>query len=888
MLKVENKDGIVLAYLNNLQEGKVKEVLNGAYVLSFVATIDPLKTEHLYDPANFINYNEDLFKIVELREVHSEDNVLSVEISCEHISYKLIDTKFENFIHEYQSAAQVMNKCLFGTEFTLRKCDIELKTDIEYTQECNAKQISIAIANNWKGELRYYRHYIDFVQNRGSNRGTGFIFGKNLKSVKRIRNFADDKLSYEIDVMESPGLEELGYYELGDIVRVLDERLNIDIEMKIIELEKDILTGINNTVVLGDSIRDVRSSFSSISKAVEEVTQVVEKGKVDWNNINKITNENGEIIIGKLDDITQIASKIVNSTGTFEHRDNALYWQDQPTKENSTFATIWGAQGMMFSNSKDEHGEWIWQTAIDSDGLTANKVVASALYGLLIKAVTLESSTIIGGEIIGTIINGNTVMAGDIEVTGSINWNAESSPVKSQYSQNGSTDWHVVFKDGDKFARYSYDGGKTWTPAVKIVGDKGEQGIPGQQGIPGPAGPKGEDGQNGSPGIQGPPGADGQSTYTWVKYARDQNGTDLRNEIGLYRVSEMDSPTSSYDYVLVRNLENFHYMGMAFNKPTAVESDNPKDYQWASIVGEDGSDGVDGQNGSNGSDGVTYYTWIAYADDASGNGFSFEPYNKSYMGVRYNVPVKEPSSNPADYDWIKIKGENGSDANVPPYIHETYIDQTIIKSPTIQGNVVNAGVVTGGYIRGTTVEGSAIYSGDINNIQGRMTPEEALAFYSSEYGKLLYVDIAASGASRIKFARNGSVKGYLAGGAVDTKLFGENDLVLMSRKMAELIGRETVHIRTQQWFDGSDDATRRENAINKWFMASITGSERYCEVGNHYGNTYITGQVARASNLQSRNISESEVRIMELEDQISTLQNQLTDLEIKLIEKGVI
>ena len=146
-------------------------------------------------------------------------------------------------------------------------------------------------------------------------------------------------------------------------------------------------------------------------------------------------------------------------------------------------------------------------------------------------------------------------------------------------------------------------------------------------------------------------------------------------------------------------MENRKYIGLAHNKTTAVESTNKADYQWSLIAGEDG---------------ITYYTWYAYADDIRGSGFSFNPVGKAFMGVRFNAVSPIKTEDPADYEWVKIKGENGSDANVPAYIKDTYIDSTIIKSPTIQGNVVNAGVITGGYVNGTIIEGGTISGVEIN------------------------------------------------------------------------------------------------------------------------------------------------------------------------------
>ena len=415
MLKIENQEGTVLAFLNNLTEAKVKEVLNGEYTLSFVATIDHLKTDFLYDENNLINYNDDLFRAVKLEELHEDDDELTVSVHCEHISYDLIKNVMVDFNHTYKTATEVMSLCLMGTDFNLRDCDITEKTDIQYTEECNSKQISIAIANNWHGELKYYRHYIDLLKSRGQNRGTGFIFGKNLKSVKRIINRAEGTTSYDVEVVEGSETEELGYYELGDTVRVIDQRLNVDYYCKIIEIEKDILTGLNSNVVLGDSIKDMRSSFSSVRKDVKEVKQTLEESAPDWNKVAEILDKNGNIALGKLNALTQIATRIINSTGTFFQEDNCSCWQDQPTFEASTFATKWSAQGLVFANSKKNNNtEWDWQTAIDANGVTATSVTASCLASITANIETAIITHLVGKTITGIIIEGSTIHAGDV------------------------------------------------------------------------------------------------------------------------------------------------------------------------------------------------------------------------------------------------------------------------------------------------------------------------------------------------------------------------------------------------------------------------------------------------------------------------------------------
>ena len=59
----------------------------------------------------------------------------------------------------------------------------------------------------------------------------------------------------------------------------------------------------------------------------------------------------------------------------------------------------------------------------------------------------------------------------------------------------------------------------------------------------------------------------------------------------------------------------------------------------------------------------TLYTWIAYADDAQGNGISLDPEGKPYLGTAVNQTEEAVNiSDPSVFAWSKVqgpKGENG-------------------------------------------------------------------------------------------------------------------------------------------------------------------------------------------------------------------------------------
>lgn len=246
--------------------------------------------------------------------------------------------------------------------------------------------------------------------------------------------------------------------------------------------------------------------------------------------------------------------------------------------------------------------------------------------------------------------------------------NGESSFVEIQYSVDGVNAWHNVFTAGDVFMRQR-TGQTTWSNAIRIVGEAGAVGPDGKytsyefakntsltvgpttgwtDGPPtlsaneylwtrigkfGPAGQIGTwsnpvrlTGPQGEPGVSGPPGS---SLFTWVKYADNASGGGMSD----YPAGKM-------------------YIGLAYNKPIANESENPSDYSWALIVGQ-------GVAGPPGEDGRDTYTWIKYADSPT-TGMSDDPTGKRYLGIAYNKETANESTSYSDYSWSLIRGNDGA------------------------------------------------------------------------------------------------------------------------------------------------------------------------------------------------------------------------------------
>ena len=99
------------------------------------------------------------------------------------------------------------------------------------------------------------------------------------------------------------------------------------------------------------------------------------------------------------------------------------------------------------------------------------------------------------------------------------------------------------------------------------------------------------------------------------------------------------------------------YIGFAYNKTTATESNIKTDYIWSLIKGEKGDTGV---KGANGVDGQTTYTWIKYSDNADGTGLYDTPKSTTkYIGIAVNKTTATESNTKTDYTWSLFKGDKG-------------------------------------------------------------------------------------------------------------------------------------------------------------------------------------------------------------------------------------
>lgn len=606
-------------------------------------------------------------------------------------------------------------------------------------------------------------------------------------------------------------------------------------------------------------LKDTKLQSVLDNTLTEEQKQSLDKVSTNsdyWDRIIAVTSALGNILTDKLEgSINTALNSIAGSEGRMYWEDGKFICRDGKTDAESTMAMLLSPAGFMIADSKLDDGSWNWRTFGTGAGFTADEIIAGTLRAIAIEGVNITASTLTGGEIIGAKIKGGSLNIndrfivdsdGDVQMSGAVTWGADNSPVKVKYSSDNKN-WHYNFESNDTFAKYSYDGGLTWTEGIKI---RGTDGINGQDG---PVGPQGVPGINGT---------NGKTLYTWIRYADDVQGNGI----------------SQYP-------NNKKYIGFAYNKESPIESNVASHYKWSLIEGEQGIPGI------NGEDGTTYYTWLKYADTPT-SGMSDNPNGKAYMGVAYNKTTPTESTNYSDYSWSKIKGETGpqgtqgnqgpqgpqgatgpmgpqgppgSDANVPSYIQSTKITGTRVESCELAGNTIT----------GSTIKGSTMIGGNEQSVYTKIDPTNPLAVYRPT-GKVAELWGAADGSSYlILYDRNGVQKVSLISGANQGSTTSFTDTGSMHLNISG-----ELQITGQSGFK-----------VHAWNRADpyLEIYRSYMNVGHPSAETWIDGSTVYInSKVAGYAFSENDVRMMELEYENKQLGLKQSEMEVVLMERGIL
>src|SRR5699024_2866422 len=185
------------------------------------------------------------------------------------------------------------------------------------------------------------------------------------------------------------------------------------------------------------------------------------------------------------------------------------------------------------------------------------------------------------------------------------------------------------------------------------------------------------DGNNGNDGLPGKDGVGIKSTT--ITYASSTSGTTKPTSGWSSTIPSVPAGNYLWTKTVWTYTDNTSETGYSVAKMGETGAKGDRGPQ--GIQGLQGPKGDQGIQGPKGADGKAQYTHIAYADNATGGGFSQTDQNKAYIGMYVDFTATD-SNDPTRYKWTKWKGSDGAQG-IPgpkgadgktPYIHFAYAD----------------------------------------------------------------------------------------------------------------------------------------------------------------------------------------------------------------------
>ena len=147
----------------------------------------------------------------------------------------------------------------------------------------------------------------------------------------------------------------------GDTVTCYIKELDIDVKARVIDFERDELTGEYNSIELGNEISNFFNEQVDIS-----------------NKVNSILNDNGSVKANEVQGFIDSTKAMIRAQKTVAQKQHvrAMLFEDLDESSETYGAVALGTLGLMCSRQRTLDGrDWDFTTAITAEGIIADKIV---------------------------------------------------------------------------------------------------------------------------------------------------------------------------------------------------------------------------------------------------------------------------------------------------------------------------------------------------------------------------------------------------------------------------------------------------------------------------------------------------------------------------------
>lgn len=444
----EQYKGLGLAVLENAQDVRVCEKLNGEHTLELVLPRDDLKWEYIQTD-NFIKVDGHLYIIRATEEQRDSNGKLLSNIQCEHIFFELLDEyiQYKELINTTAQTALV--DFLTGTRFTANAVSVQGNRDLEVEDVTVVAGIN-EMLKEWACEMKCAglpgadgKFLVTLLPARGQNNGVQIRYRKNLKSIKkttdargvvtRLYPYGKDGLGIEGATQNKSGLSYIdsrindyripkkGSITFNDIEdpdelykAALEHLATVDMphityEVDILELKALAEYGDVEGIQLGDTVRviDEELGIDVFARVVEYerfpfdpwrsrvVLANFRPGLTDFlselqdaKDIIKNITHRGKVNAYWLDGLIQYYSDKIRDSAEFAHaeiRDGKGILLQNTNPESPSFGAMYIGPGIFAIANERVNSEWNWRTFGTGEGFTADFINTGVLNAALVK-----------------------------------------------------------------------------------------------------------------------------------------------------------------------------------------------------------------------------------------------------------------------------------------------------------------------------------------------------------------------------------------------------------------------------------------------------------------------------------------------------------------------
>jgi phage minor structural protein len=200
------------------------------------------------------------------------------------------------------------------------------------------------------------------------------------------------KVTYDVDILELKALADFGStesFDLGDVIRVIDEELGIDVACRIVDYERYPYEPTRSKVILANYLDTIIDYLGELEEAKRVVDSVTYKNKINTYWLDGVINV--------------LQNKFNSSQSNWYTDDNGnIIFEAQ----DGSSAMKLAGDGFALSNEKDVSGAWIWRTFGTGSGITADEINAGILNASVVRILADIATSIDGSGI--HIANGNS------------------------------------------------------------------------------------------------------------------------------------------------------------------------------------------------------------------------------------------------------------------------------------------------------------------------------------------------------------------------------------------------------------------------------------------------------------------------------------------------